>query len=257
MDATIAYQKVEHHVNSEVDAVLGMYEIGVLRVPDFGQEWGVALSPKGLRFITLRDAFHAWVDMLYMIVEIENAVLNDFRIRREPFTDIETRDNVMLTPSKAQQFGLAHERLVTTYLDHVLGAPLETLWALTIGLWGQDLDARWMRERLGEIRSTEAAQVATGLGQTLREMILADIDRLHGDAEVWERRYGAFCDTLEAEDRRLIHDLKMTARAGVMVFEQLQQEMIRNGSEQLIAALQAFPAVMERFYAALAGDGER
>ena len=184
MDATIAYQKVEHHSNSEVDAMLGMYELGVLRSPNFGQEWGVALSSKGLRFITVRDAFYAWVDVLYMIVEIENAVLNDFRIRNEPFMDIETLDSVMLTPGKAQQLGLAHERLVTNYLDHVLGSPLETLWSLTIGLLGQEgLDARWMQQRLGEIRSSDSATAVTALGQTLRATIKSDVDRLHGDAD--------------------------------------------------------------------------
>ena len=31
MDATDAYQGVLHHVNSEVDALLGMYELGNMR----------------------------------------------------------------------------------------------------------------------------------------------------------------------------------------------------------------------------------
>ncbi|MEP7290826.1 MAG: cytochrome b5 domain-containing protein [Chloroflexota bacterium] len=249
MDATFAYQKIEHHLNSEIDAMLGMYELGVLHTPVFGQEWGVALSDKGLSTITLRDAFYAWVDVLYMIVEIENALLNDFRIRHEPFTDIETRDHVLLTPSKAEQLGLAHERLVTSYLDHILGSPIETLWSLTIGLLGQrDLEARWMRQRLGEIRASESARVVTTLGQTLRETIKRDANRLNGNADLWEAQYGAFCDMLEVEDRRLIHDLKMTARAGVIVFESLEQDTIRQGGDRLLAALQELPAILERFY---------
>ena len=249
MDATIAYQKVEHHINSEVDAMLGMYELGVLRTPNFGQEWGVALSNKGLRFITQRDAFYAWVDVLFMMVEIENAILNDFRIRHEPFTDIETDDRVMLAPSKAQQLGLAHERLVSNYLDHVLGVPIETLWSLTIGLLGQeDLDAGWMREVLRAIRGSETAQRITALGETLREMIKDDAERLYGDGDSWECQYGAFCDALETEDRRLIHELKLTARAGVMVFETLEQETIRSGSDRLLAVLQEFPTVLEGYY---------
>ncbi len=249
MDATLAYQKVEHHVNSEVDAMLGMYELGVLRLPDFGQRWGVALASGGLRLITLRDAFYAWVDLLFMIVEIENAVLNDFRIRDEPFTDIETTDQVMLTPSKAQQLGLAHERLVINYLDHVLGAPIETLWSLTIGLLGEpELDFRWMQQRLGEVRASAAAQAVTALGQVLRDAIKADADRLDGNADRWEQQYGAFCDALETEDRRLIRDLKLTARAGVIVFESLEQDTIRQGSDQLLAVLREFPTTLERYY---------
>ena len=48
----VLYQKIEHHTNSEVDAMLGMYELGVVRMLDFGQEWGVALSDKGWRSAT-------------------------------------------------------------------------------------------------------------------------------------------------------------------------------------------------------------
>jgi hypothetical protein len=156
---------------------------------------------------------------------------------------------VLLTPSKAQQLGLAHERLVTNYLDHVLSSPIDTLWALTVGLLGQgDLDARWMQHRLGEIRGSEAAQAVTALGQTLREMIKADANRLNGNGEMWEQRYGAFCDALEIEDRRLIHELKLTARAGVMVFESLERDTIRQGSERLLEVLRQFPAVLEGFY---------
>ena len=253
MDGTQAYQKVEHHINSEVDAMLGMYELGVLQMPDFGQAWGVALSNKGLRTITLRDAFYAWVDVLFMIVEIENAVLNDFRIRNEPFTDIETSDHVLLTPSKVQQFGLAHERLVTGYLDHVLGEPMQTLWALTVGLLGaQDLDARWMHSRLTEIGASDAAQRVIGLAHTLRERIKADDGRLTATDSACEAHYGAFCDALEAADRGLIRSLKLTVREGVRVFEELQRDTIQQGSERLIAALQNIPAVLEAFYQ----DGE-
>ncbi|HEX2622140.1 MAG TPA: cytochrome b5 domain-containing protein, partial [Phototrophicaceae bacterium] len=130
MDGTIAYQKVDHHMNPEVDAMLGMYELGVIQMPDFGQVWGVALSAKGIRMITLRNAYAAWVDFLYMVVEIENAIASDFRIQGEPLTDIETFDHVVLTASKVQQLALTHERLVTSYLSHVLGEPIEALWAL-------------------------------------------------------------------------------------------------------------------------------
>src|SRR5690606_18664872 len=124
------------HLNSEVDSMLGMYELGVLRPLDFGTGWGVALADTGLRVITLRNAYFAWVDLLYMVIEIENAIRNDFLIRNEPLTDIETHTHVVLTLSKVQQLGQAHERLVTGYLEHVLGEPMQTLWAMSIGLLG-------------------------------------------------------------------------------------------------------------------------
>lgn len=50
IDATRAYQSVRHHINSEIDALLGMYEIGRMRRLDFGAQWGVGLGPQGLLF---------------------------------------------------------------------------------------------------------------------------------------------------------------------------------------------------------------
>lgn len=249
MDATVAYQKVEHHINPEVDAMLGMYELGVLRVPEFGQVWGVALSGKGLRMITLRDAYYAWVDALYMIVEIENAIRNDFRVRREPLTDAETIDHVLLTPNKVQQLGLAHERLVTGYLDHVLGEPVQTLWSLTVGLTGQTMiDARWMKVELDRVRGTDQARAVVQLGATLRDQIKRDPSRLIEDARVWERRYADFCDQLEAEDLGLLAGLKSALREGVALFETYERETIRKGGPGLLAALQKIPAVLAGFY---------
>ena len=65
MDATDAYQKVLHDVNPEVDAMLGMYEIGAVRRLDFGRAWSVAIASKGLQFVTLKDVYRAWIQLLY------------------------------------------------------------------------------------------------------------------------------------------------------------------------------------------------
>jgi hypothetical protein len=224
-----------------VDALLGMYEIGVLQTPDFGQVWGVALSAKGLRMVTLRDSYAAWVDFLYMVVEIENAVTNDFRIRGEPFTDAETFDHVLLTPSKVQQLGLAHERLVSSYLAHILGEPIEALWALTVGLTGRnDLDVRWMRQTLDSIQSSDDAQAVTQLSHVLRARLKEDTN--DPDSFAW------LCDLLEQEDRHILRDLKLTLREGVMIFESLERDTIRLGGPRLVTILQSIPAILEGFY---------
>lgn len=247
MDATIAYQKIEHHTNPEVDAMLGMYELGVIRTPEFGQAWGVAVSKKGLRVITLRNAYQAWVDLLYMTVEIENAILNDFRVRHEPFTEIETFDNVLLTPAKVEQLGLAHERLVTSYLSHLLGEPIQTLWALTIGLLGKtDLELHSMERTLQRIQATKQAHSAMNLAHNLREQLK------RGEMPV--EQFGTLCDLLEREDRRMIRGLKLALRDGVKAFEELEEETIRLGGNALINALQSIPTHLESFYAHLAKE---
>jgi sulfite reductase (NADPH) flavoprotein alpha-component len=252
MDATLAYQKIEHHTNSEVDAMLGMYEIGVLRPLEFGQEWGVALSDQGMRVITLRDAYFAWVDLLFMVTEIENAILNDFRIRHEPFTDIEHHGRVLLTPSKIEQLGLAHERLVTSYLEHVLGSPLPTLWAMTAGLLGwQNADAQWMHKTLAALQATPVAQEANQLARRLREQLQQDEQRLTAGDAYFVDKYGAICDLLEQEDRRAIRALKLALREGVMVFEELEHHTIRQSGDRLGIILQSIPKVLAEFYSRL------
>ncbi len=86
------------------------------------------------------------------------------------------------------------------------------------------------------------------LGQLLRDLIQQDADLDPDDLGVWEARYGGLCDRLEVQDRHLIRQLKLTARAGVMVFESYEQETIRQGGGRLIEVLQAFPTVMESYY---------
>lgn len=249
MDGTLAYQKVEHHINPEVDSMLGMFELGVVRTPDFGQEWGVAVSDNGLRFVTLRDTYLAWTDLLQMLVEIENAVQNDFRVRYEPLTDIETHDSVLLTPSKVNQLGLAHERLVTGYLDHVLGAPIETLWSLTIGIAQRgDLDARWMKRLLHTVRSGDHALSTVKYAADLRASIKADEARMNGDPALTAARYAAVCDMLEREDRAVLRDLKSVLCQGAKLYETYQRDTIRLCGDQLVGLLQTIPLVLDRYY---------
>lgn len=191
--------------------------------------------------VTLRDSYAAWVDFLYMIVEIENAVTNDFRIRDEPFTGAETFDHDLLTPSKVQQLGLAHERLVSSYLAHILGEPIEALWALTVGLTGRgDLDVRWMRHTLDTIQTSEDAEAVRQLSHVLRARLKDNAD--NADSFAW------LCDLLEQEDRHILRDLKLSLREGVMVFESLERDTIRLGGTRLLAILQSVPVLLEGFY---------
>jgi hypothetical protein len=187
-----------------------------------------------------------------MIVEIENAILNDFRIRHEPFTDIETSEHVLLTPIKVQELGQAHERLVNAYLGHALGEPVETLWALTVGLLGrQDLDARWMHDQLAEINAGEQANAVIHLAHSLRETIKRDENRLTATSGYFENLFGPFCDVLEQEDRRVIRELKLTLREGVQIFEELEQDTIPRGGDRLLALLQTIPSILDSFYGRL------
>jgi hypothetical protein len=50
-DATKSYRTVEHHLDPEIEAMLGMYKIGMIRRLEFGSRWCIAVGPKGLVFV--------------------------------------------------------------------------------------------------------------------------------------------------------------------------------------------------------------
>ena len=70
MDATWAYQKVRHHLNPEVQAMLDMYKIGIIRPLTFSQSQAQMMPEE----IDLQTLYARWVNTLYVIMEMENAL---------------------------------------------------------------------------------------------------------------------------------------------------------------------------------------
>lgn len=242
MDATFAYEQIEHQNNPEVDSMLSMYEIGVIKTPDFGGHWGIALSKDGLRYISLRDAYRAWADFAFIVVEMENAILNDFRTLHEPMTNIEDATTLTLSAFKLAQIGLAHHRLLNNYLEQVLGDALETLWALTIGVLGETtLTLDTLMGEIAAAQSTEAALAVRNLSPRLNDALKAGMEPDE-----------ALCDALIEADLGVMHALKLALRDGLMTFEDLGAETISAGNTRLIDALLRIPTIMGAYYERLA-----
>jgi cytochrome b involved in lipid metabolism len=104
MDATISYKKVQHDVNPEVDSLLGMYQLGAVRRLNFGAQGGVAITSRGLQFVSLAQLYETWVRFLYVVVEMENALINDYSIRDEQVTHDEKRGEVHPSLYRTQLF---------------------------------------------------------------------------------------------------------------------------------------------------------
>lgn len=246
MDATFAYEQIEHQNNPEVDSMLSMYEIGVIKTPDFGQNWGIALSKDGLRYISLRDAYRAWVDFAFIVVEMENAILNDFRTLYEPMTNDENETTLTLSAFKLSQIGLAHHRLLNNYLEQVLGDALETLWALTLGILREEsLALHSLMDEIAAAQSSEAALTVRNLSPRLNDALKAGTPPDE-----------AFCEALIQADLGVMHELKLALRDGLMTFEDLGAETISAGKTRLIDALMRIPAIMGAYYRRLAAVGE-
>jgi hypothetical protein len=58
----------------------------------------------------------------------------------------------------------------------------------------------------------------------------------------------ATCQLLQEEDKRCLHDLKLTLRTGIQVFERFERESLIRGSDSLLTVLRQIPEVLGAFY---------
>lgn len=252
LDATQAYRTVGHDVHPEVDALLGLYELGTVRRLDFGSAWGVAVAPPGLRFVTVKDAFRIWVQLLFRVVEIENAVANDYGIRHEPVTHDEHRDRVSMSPYKARALLETHRRFIAEHLAGLTSQRFGDLWAVTSGLDGAYHDVGWMQQQLTEVLHSEAAAGAAALSTALADSLRGLAHLPPAAAAVELSRADAIVSAVEVEDRRFVAAVKAALRDGVRVFERHESEAIAAGSAELLAAVAGLPGLVRDYLARLA-----
>lgn len=251
MDATEGYQRVLHHVNPEVDSMLGLYEIGALKRPDLGNDWTVLLSRRGLRLVSLTEAYDTWVRAVFLVVEMENALRNGYTI----LEGVMTRGEAPGAPSvyRAQYVLEVHRRFIREYAGGLAGDPMQDIWAVTAALCDPGADIRWMHGRLQAIADSDAAHAVQKLTERLDERVTGLA--LRGDVEpgdpVLVRLFDRFAK-LEAPTRQFMHDMKMTLRSGVQVFEQCGRTLDEDARSRLLEITRRIPGHYEAWYAAAA-----
>ncbi len=247
MDGTLAYQKVLHHVNPEVDSMLGMYEVGVVRRLDFGMEWGVVVAPDGLRFIALADIYRAWVRFLYNVVEMENALYNDYSLKEHTLIAYDPPDTY--PPVKLQFLLEVHDRFMLNYVEGSMGTTLENLWAVTSGVCAQNQDVRWVKDEVARIRQTQEADTIRRLSLELQRRIDDIVERQPGEDDPVVQLVKNYCAMLDTEDKRFLREVKTTLCQGIKAFETFERDTIRLGSDRLMEALRQMPRVLESYHA--------
>jgi len=235
-DATRSYRMVEHHLDPEIEAMLGMYRLGTIRRLEFGSEWCVTVGPKGLTFVVLADAFRAWVRMLHLVVEVENAVRHDFHIVHSVTVAGERAQD--MTILKARMLFEAHERFVGHYLGSLTGAGLDELWSTAVGFAALGGDAHRLRAELDAIAGGDDARVATdALARAWAWLIelgrVSPAERAGGLAEIRMLR-----PQLERIDREFLGSLKRTIASAVEEFEQWERTTRARAGAALVAALE-------------------
>jgi sulfite reductase (NADPH) flavoprotein alpha-component len=247
MDGTLAYRKVLHHVNPEVDSMLGMYEIGVVRRLDFGMEWGVVAGPDGLRFMTLADVYKAWMRLLYNVVEMENALFNDYLLKSQTIIADDAPD--AYPPIKLQYLLEVHDRFMLNYVAGTTGEMVQDLWAVTSGICSQRQDVRWMEKELGRIHGSQEADTVKRVSDELQERIDEIVARGLAEDDPAVQLVKDYCALLDAEDKRYLHEIKMCLRDGVLLFEEFERDTVRLGSERLLDTIRQIPRILESYHA--------
>jgi sulfite reductase alpha subunit-like flavoprotein/pSer/pThr/pTyr-binding forkhead associated (FHA) protein len=246
MDATQAYQKVLHHVKPEVDSMLGMYEIGVVRRLSFGMEWGVAIGPDGLRFVSLVDVYRTWIRFLYNIVEMQNALNNDYSLEGQPLTRGEEPGSC--SPLKLQLLLEIHDRFMVNYVEGSMGKQLENLWGITSGICRQDQPVSWIHDFVDKIRQTQEADTVKRISVEMATRI----DKLRESGADVNLPLVAmlkdYCDLLQGEDKRFLSEMKAALRDGVVLFEQYERDLVKAGGGKLLEVVQQIPKILESYH---------
>ncbi len=247
MDGTQAYEKVLHHINPEVDSMLGMYELGMVHRLDFGMEWGVVVSPDGLRFMLLADVYRAWIRFLYNVVEMENALYNDYSLKEQTIIANDSPD--AYPPIKLQYLLEVHDRFMLNFVAGTTGQILENLWAATSSICSKNQDVRWIKDEIDQINQSQEADTVRRLSHELQKRINEIVEQQPGEDDPTVTLVKDYCALLDVEDKRFLHEIKMAARVGVQVFEEFERDTVRLGNERLLEAIKQLPRVLESYHA--------
>lgn len=243
MDASAAYEKVDHHLNPEVDSMLAMFEIGIMRRLDFGPEWTMCIGEDGLRFTPLSTVFKRWVRFLYLFVEIENAYRVEISIKDQVLIQRETDDDLMKSPYKLQFQIQAHHRFVHMTLEF-LSEEFSKLWRLTAGACDEMADARWLQNELAMLREQTEAREARDWTERLQRTVSG----LSGTELTKSHEHVV---ALQAEDATLMRSIKAALSRGLVAFETHERDVLRAASGEILSALQALPTLMRAYYTRL------
>jgi cytochrome b involved in lipid metabolism len=256
-DGSVPYRQIEHHLDSEIEAMLPMYRVGTVRRLDFGRRGALAVGDTGLTYVLLDDLFRAWVRYLHLVVEVQNAVRHDFGILDA--AAISGDNGQIMTFLKAQLLLEAHIRFTDVYLPALLDRDLHRLFAFSAAFVAPEVDVRDLPRALDAQAHGAAARAAAG-------HVAAIVTRLGGlgDADPHTRdvalaEMASLRQPLENADLALLATLKTHAATGVRSLERFERTTPERAGVTLLSPLRAIPGLVSELYdavaAALAGHG--
>ena len=235
MDATHGYARA-HNQRPEVDAMREMYRIGMLREPDFDDFTTEVQGPSGPVTISCRTAYHAWVQALWLCVEMQNALAADYSLQDARATAAETDEEPGIY--KLSRGPETHLRYLEFYQRVLELETLPGLWRVSQGLFAPDHSPDWMGTEVATLRASTHSQELERFARSLVKDFLA----LSDDAP----RLRAIVDVFRESDQQLLADLKSVLLRGVRAFERHGTRTRMCGARELREAATALLGVFER-----------
>jgi sulfite reductase alpha subunit-like flavoprotein/cytochrome b involved in lipid metabolism len=232
-DATLEYREIRHHEDPEIEAMLAMYRIGLMRRLELAGPWGIAITEGRVRSVSLVELYRLWVTRLYKVVELENTLRNDLSVLQTALTSAEAAEE--LTPLKVGLFYDTQWRFATQYAGVAVGSALEELWAVAAGLVDPTADAHQLRRELRAALGAPGAMDWSDVNKALRDLV----DDEHLDMGL----AGRVIAGVRASDEQLLDDVKQALRRGVAVFEAHGPRTLDHGAA-LLEALAAVPPAL-------------
>jgi sulfite reductase (NADPH) flavoprotein alpha-component len=196
----------------------------------------------GVIYLSLHDLYRQWVRYLFKIVDCENALANNFSLRRSALCG--QSPGTELNRLKAGLLIDIHALFESDYVPMLIGDRLRYLWNATIGFCDNTESVSRLGSLIAAVEATPEAQHAHQLHGSLAAEV----------AEVDGREWRAIDDRLERMEHAsaaLLAAFKQAIRKGVQVFEALESETTRKGGPQLIEALCSLPQALSAYYASV------
>jgi cytochrome b involved in lipid metabolism len=248
LDATKAFHRI-HGCQPAMAKVLKSYHLGAVRALSLKDERRVPAGEEGGGAIALTTAYRLWVNILYLVVEIENALEQDLSLQQAQTTRGE--DGSTWSPYKLQLAWETHARFMGNVVEGVLGEAVTDLWTATRQLGGGASTTPDVVQHLTLLRSSHHA---ARLRQFLREMELITARFADGSlspASPLANGLVRACRFMTAEDQHFIRELKNALRDGVMVFEK------NHDAQRLFTAASSLPEALSVYYVKLLEELEK
>lgn len=248
-DASDEWEAVNHHLDSEIAAMLDMYKMGAVRRLSFGNRWGIALFEEGVDFIPLLEAYRTWIRYLFLIIQMENAVIHDYSFLQQSVT--QHAPETKLTPLKVMHAANAHERFIGEHLDAMLGPQLRKLWAIIVGLCAPDEKLVRIQQTMKAASTGPASTAARTHSVAMRTLVAEFTDNADADEawrENWHARAMSMCAVAYELDVELLENAKRLLREGLKIFETHEADTMERGGDDLVRTLLQLAEPLSRYF---------